>query len=341
MPEPRVLLISGARERWSAKDRLGHGTMMNGVEAWAYAFGGDYVGHTFVKAEDIKKYDIVICNTNYHYDILAAEKQLRLAESRPQYTKWVSMIEGCATDYLRPEAHIRELFNASDLVNSINLPSLPLFKKLTSSKVEFIGIPYPVEQIVKLRVDFAHRSKIYICSWMDKRWNDYYVARGIGEKYYVYAKGLSRKIESLAQNWQRFKTLFDVEKSIDIAKNIYNDPQLDVRRMVSMDDYFRHNANALLWLNLDNRYTWARYVLDAAALGIPIITTKSTGHGSELFPETTVENEFGIDEAIQMGKRLLQDQDFYNHVAEFPLQRMEFLKAEPMKKRLLKALNLA
>ena len=92
-------------------------------------------------------------------------------------------------------------------------------------------------------------------------------------------------------------------------------------------------------MNLDSRYTWGRYVLDAAALCIPIITTTATYHGPIFFPETTVPHAMDIDRAIEIGKRLTSDRDFYQHVAFYPAGKMEFLGAEPMKRVLLDALG--
>jgi hypothetical protein len=98
------------------------------------------------------------------------------------------------------------------------------------------------------------------------------------------------------------------------------------------------NADAFFWLNLDPRFTWARYVLDAAALGIPIITTVSTGHGETLFPYTTLADEYQLGTAIELGKRLLEDSAFYRSVTEYAEEYITSFSSEQCVNRLLATL---
>jgi hypothetical protein len=104
--------------------------------------------------------------------------------------------------------------------------------------------------------------------------------------------------------------------------------------------YLREHSGSYLWINLDSRCTWSRFVLDAAALGIPIITTPSTSHGELLFPVTTVAHGMDIERTVELGKRLASDRDFYEQVARYPSDKMDFLRAEPMKRTLLRALHM-
>lgn len=62
--EPKVLVLGGNSERWSARDIPNTKNTMNGIEAWAFAFWGDYRGYRVTKASEIAQYDIVIANTN-------------------------------------------------------------------------------------------------------------------------------------------------------------------------------------------------------------------------------------------------------------------------------------
>jgi hypothetical protein len=145
----RVVLLSSNRGRWSAKGQ--NHTTENGVEAWVYAFEGDYIGYDEVTPKDIQQYDLVIANTN-HIGINYLPKILSLAEAQPKSVKWVSLIEGSATDYLKPMPFIRRVLDASDFVNVINRHTLSFFQALTSTPCEYIGIPYPIDTIIKLRV---------------------------------------------------------------------------------------------------------------------------------------------------------------------------------------------
>lgn len=339
--DPKVLVIAGIRERWSAKERQQQAATMNGVESWVYAFNGDYIGENSVTSDDIARYDIVIGNTNYIRQAKHAEKLLTLINNRPTHTKWITLIEGCASDYLIPSPYIKTIFDSSDMVNCINRHSLPFLQSLTSTKVEYIGIPYPVDEIVKLRIPIEKRNKsIFCCGLLLKRWNDYHVAKQLGLSYYGYERGFSRKLKYIAKNWSEHRSIFNQNKAFDTVRHIYNDPNLQIRKIASQNDYFSDNANAYMWLNLDDRYTWGRYVLDAAALGIPIISTDSTGHAAELFPLTTLNNEYNIEKAVELGKKLIEDFDFYKAVADYPFGKMEHLRPVMMRTKLLQSIGL-
>jgi len=336
--EPRVVVISSNTGRWSARERLSDYETQNGVEAWVHAFQGDYIGYEIVSKRDIQNYDIVIANTT-HIGLNHLPKLISLGESRPASVKWVTLIEGSATDYLKPNKEVVKSLNLSDLVNVINRYTVSFFQAMTHVKCAYIGIPYPVEHIAKMALPVEkRRARALLCTRLARRWSDYFVANAIGIESYGYEQRISRKLKRIHETWALHKSL-NPNKYFKVIQECYRDNDLEVRRDVGQREFFIHNADAFMWINLDDRYTWGRYVLDAAALRIPIITTRSTGHGEDLFPETTLEDEFQVDKAVAIGKRLLCDPDFYHYVATYPIGKMEHLKHQPMKLKLLSHLT--
>lgn len=334
-----VLVLGGNSGRWNYKDSLHIGNYMNGIESWVYAFKGDYICSLEASSKDISKYDIIIANSNYNNKFFS--HLIKLQKTRPSKTKWVTLLEGNASDYFKVSPLLSELFDNSDLINIINKFTLPFFQKLTTAKVEFIGIPYPVDSISKMSLPIEKRDKtIFLCPWLLSRQTEYLVAKEIGLNCYGYEKRISRKLKNIVSNFRNYGSN-SPNHNFNKVQKIYNDQKLKVLKEVNLSDYFEVNRKSLLWLNLDDRFTWGRYVLDAAALQIPIITTKSTGHADELFPFTYLENEFELDKAIELGKRLVEDKEFYQKVATYPIGKMEHLKPEAMKAKLLKALDLA
>jgi hypothetical protein len=349
---PRVAVLSAPKERWRAKDFPESAATMNGVEAWVYAFDGDFIGYDLVTKQDVAQYDLIIANSNTTY----IPRLVELAEQRSAYTRWVTLIEGDAGDYLKPLPAVQRIFEVSDLVSCINQPSLPLFQALGAGKqarVEYVGIPYPVEGVRRFAIAPEQRfdaacKKVFLCPFLLNRWNEWLVARRIAEdcaameggmnvQYYGYVQPLSRKIRNWRELWR--------ERSLDKRRNarrverLYNDPQLEIRFASGLEEFFALNSQAVLWLNLDDRHTWGRYVLDAAALGIPIITTAATGHAEHCFPETTVPNEFALPEAFQLGKRLLSDREWYLSVSAQALDYVQAFAPAAMTKRLLALLG--
>jgi hypothetical protein len=335
--------LGGKDGRWSAGGRTVDETLSSGVQSWLYAFDGDYAGPHDVAAQDLGEYDIVIANMNRPLLPL-----LRLARNRPASVKWVSLVEGSAHEYFLPRGDLKALLDLSDLVNVINRHSVPLFRALTGSKVECIGMPYPVDGVRKFAVPVEARARrIFLCAHLSRQWNEYLAARGIGLPCYGYEVprprpgGLSRLVEFVRTGTWAWDGEEPLRKTRALYKALYDDDALGVTSYTKdMPRYLRENGNAYLWIDLDSRYTWSRFVLDAAALAIPIITTSSTCHGQLLFPETTVAHAMDIEHAIALGKRLSSDRAFYDHVASYPADKMDFLRAEPMKRALLRALGM-
>jgi hypothetical protein len=327
--------LGGDTKKWNTITRPMEKTLLTGIESWVYAFKGIYQPIIKTKLNDLNNYDIIIGNSNLGVEL---SKSIFLSENRPENVKWITLMEGSACDYQFPNPKILKLFESSDLVNCININSISFFKNLTKTKVEYIGMPYPVDLISKYRIPIEKRRKeILICSIASKRINDVLAAKRIGLPYICSELEISRKPKNII----KFIKNKSMQKDILMQKAIlyHNDKCMSIRGLLPISEHFKKNNSSYLWLNLDTRYTWGRYVLDAAVLQIPIITTKSTGHGSLLFPDTCLDNEFQIDKAIELGKRLLNDSEFYKKVAEYPEDKLDIYKPEAMIKKLLEALN--
>jgi hypothetical protein len=336
----KVVLLGGNREPWSAHQRPHEEKYMNGIEAWVYAFGGDYRCAKFFTEKEMHEYDIIIADSHY------ISRLASLCMHRKSHTKWVTMIEGNASDYLIPNPDLQKLLNASDLVNTINTHTTGFFRNLTTAPVEFIGIPHPWKNLQELQIPIEQRRKaIFCCGHLRKRCNDVLAAQGLGAELYGYELRHSRKIKKLFQEFiNTGKIHLNTSYYKDLAISLYSRMQLkntvQVRYGTYLELFFKENADALLWMNLDERFTWARYILDGAALGIPVISTDSTGHQSRIFPDLLVKNEFAIDQAREYAQRLLQDRKFYIDIIQKAQENLEWFGPKPTCQRLLNALHL-
>ncbi len=336
MHNPKVLVLGENLGRYKASERPQHRDFMTGIEAWVYAFEGEFCNIYDCTQDYVNKFDIVIGNTDFPPKY--QEKLAQLCLGRNSKVKWVSLIEGCAKEYLRPMKHIKDIFDASDLINVINKHSLPLFKSITSTRSEYIGVPYPVENVYKLRKEIKDRKKeVFIAPMLLKRWNDHLVAKESGLPYFGIEEREHRTIRNIPAMLKKYNTI-NGNVRMDLAREYYKDKDLNIKRAYSLKDYFKELSKTYFWINLDDRYTWARYVLDAATLGIPIITTKSTGHGETLFPELTLDNEFDTEKAIRLAQRLAQDEAFYLQNANPDISLLEGFSYENMKFKLIAAL---
>ncbi len=333
----KVLVLGGNRKSWRASERSHERDYTSGVEAWVFAFDGDYCQTLEATPDLIARYDLVIGNSNGGQ---YRQKLLRLQQGRKQSTRWVTLIEGGAIDYLEFDAQTKALFDASDLVNVINRHSTDFFKACTSAPCEYIGIPYPAAAI-RERFLSGHRNDVWISS------NLYHprascasalaaipVTRKLGRATHGFMRPPPRK-RGIMQLLPTFRT----SKTPDI---IYGDLVRDIEfhRAMHMSAYMQLlSETAYTFMNLDHRYTWSRDVLDCAALQIPCISTVSTGHAENYFPTLTVPNEFAVREASELLERLISDKEFYMECSQVPIERLEPLSHENMKRKLLAALN--
>jgi hypothetical protein len=307
---------------------------VNGIEAWVYALNGNYIQGITAHSRDLEAFDIVIANYNFS----AADHLLKLAQDRKPSCKLVILIEGDALDYLKPHQYMRDIFDSSDLVICINKFTEDFFRKFTSTRVEYIGIPYPGEGIRALSTPFEKRRKdVFLGPMLLSRWLEYFCVKDLGIPVYGYERHLSRKRRTIIKNIRQYRTI-DPMYFHNRSRDLYRDPSLTIIREQTLPDFFRHNGGAYVWLNLDQRYTWGRYVLDAAALQVPIITTRSTGHGEDFFPLTTLATEFEINKAAELVKRLFTDEEFYREVSTIPIEKFDHLRPEVKKKELLQIL---
>lgn len=336
---PRVLLVGGNTGYWNSKDRLNLKFLINGIETWVYATDGTYCNYLLFKKEMLSEFDIVIYNTNNHTNPTFFKKVNFIAENRPSTVRWVTLLEGNMSHYIQPLPWVQQTFNASDLVNSINEYSLPFFQSLTTTKVVNLGVPYPVEAVRSKRTAIDKRnSRALICPFLLQRWNDVMVAKQLQIEYDGVEQRLRRKWVDHIPNLLNEGTILNKDKRIEKAQSVYNDQRLRIHPTWGFDRYYQSVGEYKFWINLDERYTWGRYVLDAAALGVPIITTRSTGHARHLFPETMVETHFDIDKAVEIGRRLLDDKDFYERVSESNQQYLDKLSYDIMRDTLYSTL---
>jgi glycosyltransferase involved in cell wall biosynthesis len=171
------------------------------------------------------------------------------------------------------------------------------------------------------------------------RQNEYAVAKQLNLPIRGFERRLSVKPSTIMSNKRLYGSMFHRDANKQYIDGILNNPKIDIHYETRLDMYYSQAGKAKLWLNLDDRYTWGRYVLDAAALGVPIISTVNTGHASKLFPDFTVDSPFAIDEAVHLSQRILQDPEYAQSVCDQAWEGLQEYSPERMAQRLWKILK--
>lgn len=326
-----MVLIGGDRGTWSAQHADAPHRHTNGIYAWVHAFGGRYVGPPFSNFAALQENELVIANLE---PTLLREFR-RLATSRPKGVQWVSLIEGSAERYFEPMSDLAEILDASDLVMTVNARTEAFFQAMTTTPVKTIGIPYPVEHLQSIRQPYDKNGAVLVCP-MSLDEPSLLVASALDRKIIAFAPKLSRK----AKNVKRFIASRSTSSSllIDEKSNRYGQNS-EIFAQTSVEQFWEIASQCSLWINLDPRWTWSRYVLDAAALGIPMLTTVQTVHGQTLFPQTTVNSPFDVPKAVEIGRRILADDPFCDNVRNFAQSRLGEYGREPTMARIRAALR--
>ena len=325
--------MGGNPGRWNYQNPDAAYRIANGVEAWVFALKGDWIGRKMPEPSEIQDYDLVMANLNPPN----LPAYLRLMQSKPAGQKWVALIEGCGYDYLDASPMMREAMDRCDLVANINRHTTEFIRHLTKTPVEWIGIPHPSESIRQFSTPAEEqRNEVLICP-RQQRAPSFAVAEGLGIPIRAYFQKVSRTPKNIGIYLKEgyFGSDLRVKKWLEIESEVRKIG--DIER--EMPVFWREGGACKLWINLDPRFTWGRFILDAAALGVPIISTVSASHSSLLFPETTVENVFCVDEAIEIGKRILSDEPFRKRVIQFAQNGLEAFSPEACVKRLCSALG--
>lgn len=334
----KTLLLGGNPGFWRASERANDRHVMSGIEAWVFAMDGDHCNTLEATPELIDRYDLIIGNTNFG---AYRPKLLALQSGRKSSVRWVTLIEGCATDYLAPNSILKQILDGSDLINVINRHTLEFFRLCTSARCEYVGIPYPAANIRKQfspgdRRDVWTPSNLYnaraSCASV-------LAALPVTDRFGRRCHGFMRKQTTQKRRLPFLPTMgINPKKEEQPCAGLIN--SVLFHKEMNMAEYFQTLSNsAYAFLNLDHRYTWARDVIDCAALQIPCIATRSTGHVEDYFPELMLRNEFEVREAAELLERLYTDNAFYERCAKVPIELLEPLSHASMKQKLLAALN--
>lgn len=316
MTNPKTLLIAAGEDdqidlaEWNRRKDY-----WTGIGTFAIAFQGEVMRTENVTPEIINGYDLIIANL----DRAHIEKLRVLQDGRNANVKWMSLIERCATDYLPANPVLKELLDGSDLINVINKYTVDFFRALTSARCEYIGIPYPGEAI-----------RARFCIPIEKRTKDYIMLPP-----YVDPPGITHNASYLAAKGANGgMRMFGAQRE---SFNYGDSNYLNFPYMEPIP-YLAFEANAFAFVNLDHRYTQGRNVLDCAALGVPCIATRSTGHAEDFFPDLMVKDEFSINHA-RSELHFLKDSEYYAQTAMATMEPFAQYTHEFIKERILTYLN--
>lgn len=309
MPPFRVLMVDSRKESWSASDANPPHLNSTSVEQWVHLLNGSHIGGDTTPSFNPAQFDLVIANLNkQHWPTFA-----RMIKNRTGQTKWLALVEWDISMYGEPTSDLLTILRGCDVVGTINRHTTDYFNWLSEGRAHWVGVPYPVERIGKYRVPLSARNGKVLCTMRDPQGYSLAAICSSGSQGVVPVPAVGRSLS----NWREFAAAGQVRKDVRVAKaqSIYDESGLDFVLAKNDEAWYEFAAQFSAWVNLDPRFTWARSVLDAAALEIPIISTSTTDHASELFPALTVTHACQVGEAAQLLRKVMENPEWAHQQA--------------------------
>ncbi len=209
----------------------------------------------------------------------------------------------------RPESikELKDFMNACDVFLTIVKRTLPVWKKMTGTKVVYMPQPYPV--------DFASLKFLS----REKKHNIIFVAGVTGRDNIAKGQIVAKKLQELLP---RYRIHMAQIPGMDLDTKNLEGSKFDIIPFEPWQGHLGTLAKATLVINTDYTQTRGRVQADCAAVGTPSIGANSDGQ-DDLFPSLPGERETTIGELVAQGKRLLQDEAYYKEVMRTAKGKLE------------------
>lgn len=310
-------MVDSRKESWSASDANPPHLNSTSVEQWVHCLNGVHIGGDTTPSFDPAQFDLIIANLNkQHWPAFA-----RLLKQRKGTTKWLALIEWDISMYAEPNEDLFTILRNCDLVGTINRHTTDYFDWLSGGKARWVGVPYPVNRIAQFRKPFESRTKKILCTMRDPQGYSIAAISRAGQSAVVPIPSVGRSLS----NWKEFAAAGRVAKDIRVqqAAKTYDGNQAEFVVAPNDEAWYEFASQFGTWVNLDPRFTWARSVLDAAALEIPIVSTSSTDHASELFPALAVTHACQTGEAAFLIRKAIENPEWAHQQAVVARKKLE------------------
>lgn len=266
---------------------------------WAQVMDWDLItGRRVTSTELLSRYDVILINGNIEaFDLLKSIREMTSA-------KLLILIEGSqsALSYYHTKEKI-EYINALNMVDGIGTlnKDYDFFRLFSEKPIQWLGVPYDLEFV-----------KRYQSSAMDKDHGLW----GIGSNLHSHNSIVSLYVAKQAQVSCAKMQSFPQDKADDFCESQHLD-FVELHKPYPWHKFLEVYTKCWGAIVLSNEYTWGRYPLDFAALGMPVVGSARQYTQKILFPSLCFEPYTEIDQAIAATKRLMTDMYFYNETIKY------------------------
>lgn len=186
--------------------------------------------------------------------------------------------------------------------------TLPVWKKLTTTPVEYIPQPYPDHFAGKHFKPLHLKEKIIFVAGRTARNN------------------ISKGLQAAALLQKKFPDYIIHVTKIDEPNEVFNTSALEDAKYTfepfqPWREHLEYLSKASLVINTDYTQTRGRVQADCAAVGTPSIGADSDAQ-VDLFPDLPASHKQSVNDIVSQGHQLLADTTFYNQVAKKAQSRL-------------------
>jgi len=289
---------------------------------WSPLMGWDLLtGRCVSSGELVDSYEVLLVNGNTElYDLIRRLKDFTSA-------KVIMLEEGSRSSFsyapIPEKTRYVEVLNAVDAIGTLGQEN-DFFSLFTDQPVGWLGVPFDVSYVSSFSVSLEDRNP--------GLW-------GVGSRLHSYntvtSIGVAKKAgipRILMQNFPP-EDIGDVEEFCSILSS---DPDFSIKVHAPYPWERFLEIYSACWgsVLMSNEYTWGRYSLDFAALGIPVVGSNRQFTQSILFPSLCFEPYLETRLAVAQIKSLMFDRSCYRSIVDYAQSQLEIFDLDASRKRM-------
>lgn len=299
----------------------------NCIEAWCHALNADHFTGSFVVSatfEILDQYDVIMVNQNSVLWDLTVE-----IKANCPGIFLIGVADGSVCDFAKINnvalGQMVLAMEACDLYGSLVDWAEPVYQLITNTPVRWIGIPFYPEFFENYRVELKDK---------DQQRTVIGLQNSLGQT----RNGVISLLVATSVRGSKMLLPYSEGGWEELIQRL-NLQGIDAAGYMGWDQYMKRYSVAHFCIHLDTLYTYGRFPLDMAAMGIPVIGTDRNQTNKILWPALTIDPVKDVVKGKKLAEQLVNDIDFYNAQREIGAAGLHAFSAEKVKNRLMNIIN--
>lgn len=269
------------------------------IEAWSLVLDADHLSGISGNQQtwdSLNGYDVILVNQNTSM----YELTWKIKEHCPS-PFLIAIANGCARDMAKFNSQalyaMVQAAQACDMYGTLIDWTIPNYELITTTPVRWIGLPFYPEFFEPHKIEPSKKDSSQPII-------------GLQNSLCNMRNGLISLL--IAGSIKPAKILLPyLEAGWEDVGNRLRIDNIDLSPASDWPEFLHRYRQAYFCVHLDTLYTFGRFPLDMAALGIPVIGSNRNQTNKVLWPQLTIDPVKDIAHAKELARRLIDDKDFY------------------------------